>query len=222
LFKLEDGRSCFWQWDLNRRIIINDDSITEVHYCNKTESCSLITEVYKENGINYSNVPNILLTTDWKINIYGYDKDYTKHSKCFKVNSRSKPADYIYTETEIKNYDALEARIKALEEKEIDINLSEYVKKTDYASTSKHGVVKPLDSWGTAVNSNGEIYIIQATNSQINAKKTPYNPITPANLDYAVKSVGNNIYATKSDIGNIEAALDAIIAIQNSFLGVSE
>ena len=32
------------------------------------------------------------------------------------VEAREKPSDYVYTETEIKNYDALEKRIKALEE----------------------------------------------------------------------------------------------------------
>ena len=100
MFSIYDGRSSFYQWDLDRKLIVNDSTIKQVHYCNKTSDCSLVCDVYEENGKLIADVPNILLQTDWKINVYGYDSNYTKYSACFDVVKRSKPADYIYTETE--------------------------------------------------------------------------------------------------------------------------
>jgi hypothetical protein len=120
MFAIEDGREKFYQWDKDRRLIVNDKSITEVHFCNRTDTCSLIVETYEEDNKIIANVPNLLLTNAWKIHVYGYDKNHTKFEKCFDVVSRTKPADYIYTETEIKNYDDLAERIKALEEKEVE------------------------------------------------------------------------------------------------------
>lgn len=112
MFIIEDGRDSFYQWDINRRLIVRDNSITEVHFCNRTDSCSLVVEVYEENGSRYADVPNILLQTDWRINVYAFDSEYTKHNMIFHVNSRTKPADYVYTETELKTYDALVEQIE--------------------------------------------------------------------------------------------------------------
>lgn len=101
MFSIYDGRASFYQWDLDRKLIVNDNSISEVHFCNKTDDCSLVCFTYEENGLTVVNVPNILLQTDWRINVYGVDRNYTKHSACFNVLKRSKPADYIYTDTEV-------------------------------------------------------------------------------------------------------------------------
>ena len=115
MFKIEDGRESFYQWDLNRRLIVEDSQVKEVHFCNRTDNCSLVCETFVEDGITLVNVPNMLLQNNWKIRVYAYDGEYTKHEKRYDVVSRTKPADYVYTETEIKNYDALEARVYALE-----------------------------------------------------------------------------------------------------------
>jgi hypothetical protein len=113
MIKIYDGRSEFYQWDLNRKIVVSDPTVTEVHFCNKTGQCSLVVEVH-EGGI--ADVPNILLQTSWPIRVYAYCGDcYTKESATFKVNERSKPDDYVYTETEIKKYEDFENRLKALE-----------------------------------------------------------------------------------------------------------
>lgn len=116
MFKIQDGRTQFYQWDIDRKLIINDTSVTEVHFCNRTDNCSLVCEVFEEDGKRVVNVPNILLQNDWKIRVYAYDSKYTKHSAVYNVIARSKPADYVYTETELKNYADLEARLTALEE----------------------------------------------------------------------------------------------------------
>lgn len=101
MFYIEDGREYFYQWDADRRLVVEDPSIKEVHFCNRTGDCSLVCETYVDEGVTVANVPNILLQTDWKIRVYAYDGKHTKHDDCFEVKGRTKPADYIYTETEV-------------------------------------------------------------------------------------------------------------------------
>jgi hypothetical protein len=116
LFKIYDGRDRFYQWDVDRKLIIDDAAITQVHFCNRTDECSLVCETYQENGLTLVNVPNILLQTDWRINVYAYDTNYTKFSETYKVERRSKPADYVYTETEVLNYNTLLEKMTGIEE----------------------------------------------------------------------------------------------------------
>lgn len=121
MFRIFDGRDSFFQWDLNRRLIVEDNSINEVHFCNKTDDSSLVCVVRTEDGLRVADVPNILLQTDWSIRAYAYCTDHTIVEEIFKVHSRNKPADYIYTETEIKNYDDLKARVDEIERVAADI-----------------------------------------------------------------------------------------------------
>ena len=121
MFRIFDGRDSFFQWDLNRRLIVEDNSINEVHFSNKTDDSSLVCVVRTEDGLRVADVPNILLQTDWSIRAYAYCTDHTIVEEIFKVHSRNKPADYIYTETEIKNYDDLKARVDEIERVAADI-----------------------------------------------------------------------------------------------------
>jgi hypothetical protein len=135
MFYIEDGREHFYQWDLDRRLVVEDETIKEVHFCNRTGDCSLVCEVYFHDndfgGVYVVNVPNILLQSDWKIHVFAWDGKHTRYDACYEVKSRTKPSDYVYTETEVKNYDDLEARIKTLEEAEVDIDLSNYYTKEE-------------------------------------------------------------------------------------------
>lgn len=138
MFKIYDGRDKFYQWDVDRKLIIEDATITQVHFCNRTDECSLVCETYQEDGLTLVNVPNVLLQTDWRINVYAYDTNYTKFSECFAVAKRSKPENYIYTETEVLNYNTLLDRMNEIdesigdrvndyfEENEINIDLEGY------------------------------------------------------------------------------------------------
>ena len=71
--------------------------------------------------------------------------------------------------------------------KKVTIDHSEYVKFTDYATTSKAGVSKFLSTRGIGINANGEAYIERADKSLIEGKSNPYRPIVPANQDLAWK-----------------------------------
>lgn len=112
MFTLKDGRGFMYQWDVDRQLIVDDPSITEVHFCNRTDDCSLVVEV--NDGV--ANVPNILLQSNFDVRVFGYDGKATLHEKMFKVKARTKPADYTYKETEIKSYEYLENKIREIEE----------------------------------------------------------------------------------------------------------
>lgn len=68
-----------------------------------------------------------------------------------------------------------------------ETDLSSYVKNTDYATSTKGGIIK-VTNRGVAIK-NGEIETIKATEEQIDQKTTNYTVIVPSNLDYAVRSV---------------------------------
>ncbi len=105
MFKIADGRTSFWQWDLGQQLIVGDDVCCEVHFCNGTTDCALIGEVYEQNGQRVVNVPNILLQVANTLHVFAYVKGEgnrsTMHSANFLVLARTKPDDYVYTETEI-------------------------------------------------------------------------------------------------------------------------
>ena len=69
MFKILDGRSEFYQWDLNRKLIVDDASMKEVHFCNRTGECSLVRDVYEVNGVYVADVPNLLLQENWDIKV---------------------------------------------------------------------------------------------------------------------------------------------------------
>jgi hypothetical protein len=216
MFRIVDGREYFYQWDLDRQVIVDDPSITEVHFCNRTDECSLVVEV--TDGV--ANVPNIILQSSFDIRIFGYDGKATLHDKVFKVKPRTRPSDYVYTETEVKNYEEyiakvaeLEGRVEALEGAEVEVDLTDYVKNTDYATASKAGVVKVNASQGIAIDTNGTIMVDRANTGEIAAKTSATKPITPYYLNYAAK-VGvttNTIELTEKEK-----------AAANNWLGVTE
>ena len=116
MFKIYDGRENFYQWDTERKLIVSDASIKEVHFSDAIESVALVCEVYELDGLLVVDVPNVLLQTEWRINVYAFTDKHTKVGTTYKVLPRSKPSDYVYTETEVKSYEALEERLTALEE----------------------------------------------------------------------------------------------------------
>lgn len=129
MFKIVDGREYFYQWDLDRQIAVEDSSIVEVHFCNRTDECSLVVDVI--DGI--ANVPNIILQNSFDVRVFGYDGKATLHEKTFKVRPRTQPSDYVYTETAIKSIEEL---LAAAEQVTITANeLYEYVEENKLAFT---------------------------------------------------------------------------------------
>ena len=109
--------SQLFQWDLNRKIkIFGKRNIDEVHFCHAGDEEALIVPVKQENNILIANIPNILLQGSADIWYYLVAEGKTLKEGFFSVNNREKPSEYIYEETEILNYAALEKRLQKIEE----------------------------------------------------------------------------------------------------------
>lgn len=116
MFSIYDGRDKFYQWDKERKLIVYDDSITEVHFANCLCSDAHVCKVSPMEEFGLVNVPDDLLTEYIDIRVWAYDGQATKHEKVFEVVRRTKPADYIYTPEEMKTWDKLDERVEAVEE----------------------------------------------------------------------------------------------------------
>lgn len=155
MFKILDGRTELFQWDINRQIIVSDASIDAVHFSNRTDNFSLVVEVKEENGLRVADIPNILLQESWDINVYGYCNGYyTKQAARIKVNPRTKPESYVYTETEVLNYNTVMEKINRVEN-----NIGEAV--NDYLI--KNPVVVDLSNYYTKSQVDAAIDAVELT-----------------------------------------------------------
>lgn len=98
-----------------------------------------------------------------------------------------------------------------------EVDLTDYVKNTDYATDVKHGLIKGDYNFGVRVNGTGAVYVDKASNEMIDAKANQYKPIVPSNLEYAVKSVGDGYYALASTITALE---NRIAQLETQLAGV--
>ena len=170
MFKILDGRDELFQWDINRQIIVSDASIDAVHFCNRTDVSALVVEVKEKNGLRVADIPNILLQESWDINVYGYcDGYYTKQAARIKVNPRTKPESYVYTETEVLNYNTVMEKIDRVENN-IGAAVNDYL--------IKNPVVVDLSDYYTKSQVDAAIDTVELTPG-------PQGPAGPAGKDGA-------------------------------------
>lgn len=95
---LDDGRTELWQWDTGRKIVVDDKSISEVHYSKYSSTQAITREVI--NG--KAEIPNFLLQDTHAITVYAYsgniENGCTMAEKTFNVTKKPKPANYVETE----------------------------------------------------------------------------------------------------------------------------
>ena len=108
-------------------------------------------------------------------------------------------------------------KLSALETQKVD--LTGYVKNTDYATSAKGGVVKIVSNYGTMMI-NGIVAVASANTSLIDARENDYRPITPKNLVYAVESVvGGHVTLTQ---GEYDALVEAGTVDENTYYYIKE
>lgn len=154
MFKIYDGRKEFYQWDLNCKLVVEDKSVSQVHFCNRTGSCSLLRYVYEVNGVYLVDVPNIILQDNWDIKVYGYDANHTKHSATFNVVPRTRPENYVFTEEEQKFWEQLDERIDQIEENGIS---DETIANAVEEYIAEHGVQVDLGDYYTKTETDDAI-----------------------------------------------------------------
>lgn len=110
MFAIANERKSLWQWDLNQQLTV-DGNCTEVHYLDRGASSTLTMEV--KDG--KADIPNILLQKAGRLVVYAYIVDaqdhHTKICEAFGISARPKPAEYVYTETEVKTWSDLQSQI---------------------------------------------------------------------------------------------------------------
>lgn len=114
MFLIENGRTSFYQWDVGQRLIVNHAEVTEVHFAHPVASEALRREVYEEDGQRLVDVPDVVLTQPRALMVYGCCAECVHAEAVFRVVAREKPTDYIYTEEERREYDALRAQVYAM------------------------------------------------------------------------------------------------------------
>lgn len=114
----------YYQWDSEQSVMfkgVNAGLETDVHFCNIDSEKSFVVSPTVSGDSLIAKVPNKLLQCAKPVIIYLYKIDDTTgnntiYSARITVVPRPKPADYVYTETEILKYSQLDERIKALED----------------------------------------------------------------------------------------------------------
>ena len=122
IFKIYDGRTNFWQWDRKQKLIVLNESVTEVHFSNRNMSHSIKRNVYVDkDGLRVCNVPDDLLKLPNNLVAYAYADGATVKSVKFAVVKRPMPSDYISDQSE-ELYE-VERRLELLEIMLKDIEL---------------------------------------------------------------------------------------------------
>lgn len=112
MFKIYDGREYFYQWDLDRKLIVGDRTIQAVHFSNRTSASAITRYCYDVNGMWLVDVPNLCLQESYRLKVYGFSAaKYTTVSSQFDVKSRAKPDGYVYTDDEVNYWQDLDQRV---------------------------------------------------------------------------------------------------------------
>ncbi len=111
--EIQDGRGVFYQWDTGRKLAV-DDGAEQVHFQNREHGTTIDVDVV--DGV--AAVPDILLQAARPLRVFAYIDEgngcYTKLERVFEVAERNKPAGYVYTPTEARNFSQLKKQIGAL------------------------------------------------------------------------------------------------------------
>lgn len=144
MLSIYDGRQCLYQWETGRALLVSNPIIERVLFSNITTPEALPVDVVEgAGGLRIAFVPDELLQTSWDINASAIcGEGCTRAELLIPVKARAKPAEYVYTPTEVHNYNSLAARIAALE------GQMPYKRKTVIARLSSSDFETVYDSYG--------------------------------------------------------------------------
>ena len=140
IIELSNGKDRLFQWDKGQKVKISGD-IPTVHFKWGDEGVPFeVVDGWVEIAPELTQKPGDIL-------LWTYKEDHTLDAAKIPVERRPKPSDYVYTPTEIKTWEQLDERIKALEAANVqanwdqnDASAADYVRgRTHYVGT-KHDV----------------------------------------------------------------------------------
>lgn len=186
---LDDGRTELWQWDTGRKIVVDDKSVSEVHYSKYSSTQAITREVI--NG--KADIPDFLLQDTHAVTVYAYsgsiENGYTVAEKTFNVAKKPRPANYIETEEDKAILAKLKAEIGNLDD------LTTEDKSTLVAAINE--VHKGWDAYkiGAGLKFDAKTYTLSVDTAEA-VERDNTKPVTSA--------------AVYTEIGNIEVLLAAI------------
>lgn len=151
IFKIYDGRTSFWQWDTNQKLIVLDKTITEVHFSNRDMQHSITKYVYEKDGMRLCNIPDIILQLPRNLVAYAYADGSTVKSVKFAVIKRPIPDGYVMDQTE--EIDEIVQRLELLEAMLKDIELGNQELK-------KFETIKEAEQWAQETQKSGSIVVV--------------------------------------------------------------
>ena len=109
IIELSNGLDHLFQWDSGQKIKISD-GVPTVHFKWGNDAVSFeVVDGWVEIAPELTQKAGYIL-------LWTYKEDHTLDAARIPVERRPKPADYVYTPTEIKTWESLDKRIKALED----------------------------------------------------------------------------------------------------------
>ena len=158
IFKIFDGRTHFWQWDTGQKLIVLDDSITEVHFSNRNMEHAKKKIVYtNKDGLRVVNIPDLLLQLPKNLIAYADIKDKdgvakTVKSVKFAVVQRPIPVDYVCGQDDV--IDDITMRLELLEVliKDVEAGKQEFIKFTNIVDAA---------SWALSEGEPGSIIVVK-------------------------------------------------------------
>lgn len=159
MFKIYDGRTNFWQWDRKQKLIVLDESITQVHFSNRNMTHSVKRDVYVDkNGLRVCNVPDDLLKMPRNLVAYAYADGATIKSVKFAVVKRPMPSDYISDQSE-EMYE-IERRLELVEAMLKDIELGKQ-------EMHKFDSIAEAQAWARENKQTGVIVVVRIDNKWV-------------------------------------------------------
>ena len=119
LFKIYDGRNYFWQWDVDQKLIVLDDTVDEVYFSNRDMVHAIVKEVCTDkDGLRVCNVPDALLTLPKNLvaSAQIVDDDGISRLRSVKFAVRQRPIPIDYVASEDFQYSDFTERLEIIEE----------------------------------------------------------------------------------------------------------
>ena len=153
--ELSNGQLKFWQWDTGQKVKV-PENVPTVHFKYGASAVELPV------SDRWVDVPDELLQTGKDILLWTYDEDHTLDAARIPVEKRQKPADYVYTPTEIKTWESLDKRIEALEKGGGVAGVTSVNGKTGAVELTAEDVGAASEEY---VNNNSKLFVINITDS---------------------------------------------------------
>lgn len=126
MYRMNIINGALYQWDVGRQLEVwvpKGSTVNEIHFKNPAAATAYVAPI--TDGI--ADIPNLLLQESGILTAYAVvstsDSRQTLIEGTFEIIARQRPDDYVYTEEEVKVYEALRQRISNAEQSLEGLNM---------------------------------------------------------------------------------------------------